>query len=207
MACLLATVIGMRVLGILRVVDGALWTSMRNREEVGPSFGGVVVSRVANASAVRAGRKSWDAHVSCNTVWRSCRHVSAFDWDIPKSWPCPSWLGCCVKEVKLRRRWSALVGKGHVSYGRSRRLVRGGPSMGRSRREASNAASTRGRSAVLACAVHPVIARQLPARWVTVASLGLDTSDTRGLVVRPDILSILRRSIVGESYASHPMFP
>jgi hypothetical protein len=58
-ACLLATVILLQVLGIFRAVDGALCTIMPKRGEMDLSFVCVAVSRVANSSAVRAGSKSW----------------------------------------------------------------------------------------------------------------------------------------------------
>jgi hypothetical protein len=88
----------------------------------------------------------------------------------------------------MKRRVAAGAGTGPWSSGLSRRLVRGGPSMVRSLREAPKASSTRGSSAVNAGAVHPVIARKLPARWVTSSELGIDTADTRSLVVRHDTL-------------------
>ena len=64
-------------------------------------------------------------------------------------------------------------GQGLVADALERRLVRGCPSMVQSCRAATNECSTWGRSAVNACSVHPVSARQLPARGVTSASLGL----------------------------------
>ena len=67
----------------------------------------------------------------------------------------------------MKSRVSAIVGKGQWSYARSRRLVRGWPALVRSCRSAATARSPGGSSAVNAGSVHPVIARQLPARGVT----------------------------------------
>ena len=97
----------------------------------------------------------------------------------------------------MTHHWSVLVGQGPWSYELERRLVRGGPAMVRSCTEVPHAGSTWGRSAVHACAVHPVIASHLPARGVTSSSLGRGTSDTRFLVMRHDTLEILIMSIEG----------
>jgi hypothetical protein len=95
----------------------------------------------------------------------------------------------------MKRWWSALGGTGHWSSVRSRRLVRGCPALGRACREAPNACATCGSRAVPSAAVHPVIARPLPAPWVTSAALGIGTSDTRGVGVRHATLDILIKSI------------
>jgi hypothetical protein len=59
MALLLATVLLLLLLGISRAMDRSLSTIMPKRGEVEPSFVCVVARRVANASAGRAGSKSW----------------------------------------------------------------------------------------------------------------------------------------------------
>jgi hypothetical protein len=76
----------------------------------------------------------------------------------------------------MKSRLSASVGKGPLPYALKRRLVRGWPSMVRSCRSAATARSKCGSSAVNSCSIHPVIARQLPARWVTSSYLGIGTS-------------------------------
>ena len=154
-----------RLLGLWRAVPGVLCPSRPTRGAGGPACVGVVVRR--------------GAHASGPTGWRRCRHLGACEWDLPKSGPGTSWMGGWVPSVTMQRRVSALVGTGHWASGLSRRRVRGCPSMVRARREAPHASATRGSRAVNACAVNPVLARQLPARWGTASSRGLDPSHTR----------------------------
>jgi hypothetical protein len=69
-AFLLATVILWRVLWSLRAVDGAFAPIMKKRAVVGPASIRLAASRVAHASAVRAGSHSWGARAWFNTGWR-----------------------------------------------------------------------------------------------------------------------------------------
>jgi hypothetical protein len=61
-ALLLATLVFLLCLGIGRAVDRALSPIRPTRGDVSPSFDWVAVRRVANASAVRAGSRSWCAN-------------------------------------------------------------------------------------------------------------------------------------------------
>ena len=79
----------------------------------------------------------------------------------------------------MKRSVSAIVGQGQVPYDLYRRLVRGCPSLVRSGKEAANACAQGGSRAVNASAVNPIIARQLPARWLTSSALGIGTADAR----------------------------
>jgi hypothetical protein len=58
-ALLLATLVLLLVLGIVGALDWSLRTSMPKRGGVASSVDCVVVRRVAKASAVRAGSRSW----------------------------------------------------------------------------------------------------------------------------------------------------
>jgi hypothetical protein len=104
------------VLGSGRAVDRSLSTSMPTRGGGGTPAVGLAASLPTNSSAVRAGRHSWRAKACFNTAGRRCMHWLAFDWDIPKRWPCTSWLGFCFTYVSIKSRLSAIVGKGHMSY-------------------------------------------------------------------------------------------
>ena len=67
---LLATVVVLLVFWIGRAMDRAFGTIMPTRGDVGAACVGVVVRRMANSSAVRAGSKSWSAHARFTMVWR-----------------------------------------------------------------------------------------------------------------------------------------
>jgi hypothetical protein len=67
---LLATVVFLLVFWIGRAMDRAFGTIMPKRGDVGASCVCVVVRRVANSSAVRAGSKSWSANARFTMVWR-----------------------------------------------------------------------------------------------------------------------------------------
>jgi hypothetical protein len=113
---LLATVILVLLLRGFRPLDWSFGPLMKKRrEEEGASLGGVV-SLAAKSSAVRAGSRSWSARARFNTGGRRGSPLFACDWDIPKSCPCPSWMGFCFQEVRMKSRLSAIVGRGQVSY-------------------------------------------------------------------------------------------
>jgi hypothetical protein len=85
----------------------------------------------------------------------------------------------------MKSHLSAIGGQGQVASVVERRLVRGGPSLVESRREASKACATCGRRAVNSGSGTPVMARKLPARWVTSSELAIGTSVSRGEVGGP----------------------
>jgi hypothetical protein len=58
-ALFLATIVFLLVLGIFGALDRSLCTIMPKRGVVDSSFACLVVRRVANSSAVRAGSRSW----------------------------------------------------------------------------------------------------------------------------------------------------
>jgi hypothetical protein len=116
-ALLLATVVVRLFLGVKRARERSLRTIMPKRGGGGPSCVWVVARSVANAAAVRAGRKSWCAHARFTAGWRSCIHVFALACDLPKSGPGTSWMGFCCREVSMKSNLSAIVGKGAGSSG------------------------------------------------------------------------------------------
>jgi hypothetical protein len=144
---LCAAVIFFRFFRSFRPLDGPFRPSRPTRGGVEGPAGVCCASRVANASAVRAGRSSGAATVRFTTACHRCIHVLAGDGDIPHRCPWSAWSGWCFKELRMQRNVSAIVGQGQVPYGRSRRLVRGGPAMVRVPMDASKACSQWGNSA------------------------------------------------------------
>jgi hypothetical protein len=82
---------------IFRTLEGPFRTIMPTRGGVEGASGMGFVRSGANASAVRAGRRSWSAHVRFNAACTRGIHWWAFDWDIPHSCPWSAWIGLCFQ--------------------------------------------------------------------------------------------------------------